>query len=97
MTGVVDWAINRARLTLSLLVAVIVLGTYAFIVIPKEADPDIPVPFFSVAVVLPGVSPEDSERLMVRPLETQLKSVEGLKRMSSIAAQGVAVVHGPRG
>jgi multidrug efflux pump len=93
MTGLVDWAIARSRLTLSLLAAVIILGVFAFVVIPKEADPDIPVPFFSVVVVLPGVSPEDSERLMVRPLETQLKSVEGLKRMFSMAAQGVAVIN----
>lgn len=92
MTSLVDWAVARSRLTLSLLVAVIVLGTYAFIAIPKEADPDIPIPFFSVVVTLPGVSPEDAERLMVRPLETQLKSVEGLKRMSSTASQGYAAI-----
>jgi multidrug efflux pump len=87
----VDWAIARSRLTPSILVAVIILGTYAFIVIPKEADPDIP-PFFSVVVTLPGVSPEDAERLMVRPLETQLKTVEGLKRMTSTASQGYAAI-----
>ncbi|MBL8781834.1 MAG: efflux RND transporter permease subunit [Alphaproteobacteria bacterium] len=92
MTGLVDWAIARSRLTLSILVAVLILGTYAFIAIPKEADPDIPIPFFSVVVTLPGVSPEDAERLMVRPLETQLKSVEGLKRMTSTASQGYAAI-----
>lgn len=92
MTGLVEWAIARTRLTLSILVAVIVLGTYAFIAIPKEADPDIPVPFFSVVVTLPGISPEDAERLIVRPLETQLKSVEGLKRITSTASQSYAAI-----
>jgi len=92
MISLVDWAIERSRLTLSVVAAVIILGTVAFIVIPKEADPDIPIPFFSVNVFLPGISPEDAERLMVRPLETQLKAVEGLKRMNSIAAQGYAAV-----
>ncbi len=92
MTGLVDWAIARSRLTLSLLVAIIILGTVAFVAIPKEADPDIPIPIFSVVVTLPGISPEDAERLMVRPLETQLKSVEGLKRMTSTASQGYAAI-----
>lgn len=92
MTGLVEWAIARTRLTLSILVAVIVLGTYAFIAIPKEADPDIPVPFFSVVVTLPGISPEDAERLIVRPLEMQLKSVEGLKRITSTASQSYAAI-----
>lgn len=92
MIGLVDWFIDRSRLTLSLLAAVLILGIVAYISIPKEADPDIPVPFFSVVVILPGVSPEDSERLIVRPLETQLKAVEGLKRMTATASQGYAAV-----
>lgn len=92
MTGLVQWALQRSRLTLSVLLAVVIMGTFAFIVIPKEADPDIPVPFFSVNVFLPGISPEDSERLIVRPLETQLKTVEGLKRMSSTAGQSYAAI-----
>lgn len=93
MMGFVDWAIARKRLTLSILVAVIIMGTIAFIQIPKEADPDIPVPFFSVVVFHPGISPEDAERLIVRPLETQLKTVEGLKQMSATASQGYAAIN----
>ncbi len=92
MTGLVDWAIERSRLTISALLAVLVMGTVAFISIPKEADPDIPVPFFSVVIIHPGISPEDAERLIVRPLETQLKSVEGLKQMTSTASQGYAAI-----
>lgn len=87
MTGLVDWAIERSRLTLSLLVAVMVMGTISYLSIPKEADPDIPLPFFQVQVFLTGVSPEDSERLIVRPLEVQLKTIEGLKELRGIAAQ----------
>ncbi|MBP6012536.1 MAG: efflux RND transporter permease subunit [Alphaproteobacteria bacterium] len=93
MTGIVEWALERLRLTLSILVAVIVMGTVAYVAIPKESDPDIPIPFFSVVVFHPGISPEDAERLIVRPLETQLKSVEGLKQMTSSAAQGYAAVN----
>ena len=92
MIGLVDWAIDRARLTLSVLAAVLVMGTLAYISIPKEADPDIPLPFFQVQVVLPGISPEDSERLLVRPLEVQLKTIEGLKEIRGIAAQGYGAV-----
>jgi multidrug efflux pump len=92
MTWLVDWAIERSRLTLSLLVAVLVMGTIAYLSIPKEADPDIPLPFFQVQVVLPGISPEDAERLIVRPLEVQLKTVEGLKELRGIASQGYGAV-----
>lgn len=93
MIALVEWFLQRMRLTMSILAAVLFMGTMAFISIPKEADPDIPIPFFSVFVTLPGISPEDAERLIVRPLETQLKTIEGLKQMTSVASQGYAAVN----
>lgn len=93
MIAFVEWFLQRLRLTLSILAAVLLMGTLAFLWIPKEADPDIPVPYFNVFVFHPGISPEDAERLIVRPLETQLKTIEGLKQMTSIAAQGYAAVN----
>lgn len=92
MNWLVDWVVDRSRLTMSVIVAIVLMGTYAFIAIPKEADPDIPIPFFSVTVFLPGISPEDSERLLVRPMETQLKTVEGLKQLRSTAGLGYGAI-----
>jgi len=40
----------------------------------------------NVQVILPGVSPEDSQRLLIRPMETELKSLEGLKQMDGVAS-----------
>ena len=59
----------------------------------KEADPDIPVPFFQVFVSHQGISPEDAERLIVKPLEIELKTIEGLKELRGIAAQGYGAVN----
>jgi multidrug efflux pump len=92
MIGIVDWAINRARLTISLLIAVIVVGVYSYLSIPKEADPDIPVPYFQIFVSHQGISPEDAERLIIKPLEIELKTIEGLKEVRGIAAQGYGLV-----
>lgn len=88
MNWLVDWVVDRSRLTMSIIIAIVLMGTYAYIAIPKEADPDIPIPFVSVSVFLRGVSPEDSERLLIRPMETQLKTVEGLKQMRATAGLG---------
>ena len=49
-------------------------------------------PFINVRVVLPGISPEDAERLLIRPMEIELKSIEGVKQIDSIAATNVAYV-----
>ncbi len=92
MTRIVVWAVNNTRLVLALIVVVVIAGVIAFIAIPKEADPDIPFPMMMVQVTYPGISPEDSERLLAKPLETNLRSIEGLKTITARAYQGVAVI-----
>ncbi|MEI9932529.1 MAG: efflux RND transporter permease subunit [Rhizomicrobium sp.] len=92
MTRIVDWAVNNTRVVIALILVVLIAGVYAFINIPKEAQPDIPIPYLIVQVTYPGISPEDSERLLVKPLETGLRSVEGLKTITARAYSGVGVV-----
>ncbi|HEY5238932.1 MAG TPA: efflux RND transporter permease subunit [Rhizomicrobium sp.] len=92
MTGIVEWAVRNTRLVIAMMAVVIIAGVIAFISIPKEADPDIPIPVIAVTVTYAGISPEDSERLLVKPLETNLRSIEGLKDITARAYQGVAVI-----
>jgi len=73
MTRIVEWAVHNTRVVIALIAVVIVAGIIAFISIPKEAQPDIPIPVLMVQVTYPGISPEDSERLLVKPLETSLR------------------------
>jgi multidrug efflux pump len=92
MTRIVEWAVRNTRLVLAMVVVVLVAGTIAFISIPKEAQPDIPIPEILVQVSYPGISPEDSARLLVKPLESYLSSVEGIKTMTSRAYQGMGII-----
>lgn len=84
----VDVAIRNARLTLAVLLFLVVAGSMAYVSIPKEAEPDVKIPIIYVSVSYSGISPEDSERLLLRPLETRLKNVTGVKEMRSTAYQG---------
>jgi multidrug efflux pump len=92
MTRIVDWAVNNTRVVLALLAVAIIAGVLSFILIPKEAQPDIPIPVIVVQVPYPGISPEDSERLLVKPMETYLRSIEGLTTITARAYQGMAVI-----
>jgi multidrug efflux pump len=92
MTGIVEWAVKNTRVVIAMIVVVIVGGLIGFMTIPKEAQPDIPIPVLIVQATYPGISPEDSERLLVKPLETALRSVEGVKTMTARAYSGTAVI-----
>jgi Cation/multidrug efflux pump len=86
--NIVRLAIDNARLTLSILAFFIVAGALSYLQIPKEAEPDVPIPIIYVSLVYQGISPEDSERLLLRPMETALKGLEGVKEMRSSAYEG---------
>src|SRR5262245_10129564 len=88
MANPVDYAISHSRLTIATLLFLLVAGLTAYISIPKEAEPDIRVPMIYVNVTQRGISPEDAERLILRPLETQLKSVPNIKEVRSSAFEG---------
>lgn len=90
---IVGFAIHNWRMTLSIMFFAVIGGLLAMGRLSLDAEPDVPVPFVNVRVVLPGISPEDAERLLIRPMETELKSIEGLKEINGIASTNVAYVN----
>ena len=90
MTGALEAILHRPRTVLTMMVVMIAAGIAAYIAIPKEASPDIDVPVFYVSVTQQGISPEDAERLLVRPMETALRGLDGLKEVTAIASEGHA-------
>ncbi|KJV68917.1 efflux RND transporter permease subunit [Candidatus Neoehrlichia procyonis] len=83
---------EKNRLTLLLLILFLFLGLYSYIKIPREKIPEIKVPVISVSTSLQGISPEDAEKLLILPIEKEVKSIEGVEKMTSIAQDGVASV-----
>ena len=92
MTGIVDWAASRARMVIAFIILSIMAGAFAYSGLPKEGEPDIEIPALFVSVPFPGISAEDSEKLLVRPMETELSDLDGLKTMTGTAAEGYAIV-----
>src|ERR1051325_9128979 len=92
MANTVDFAINHARLTIAALAFLLVAGLVAYMTIPKEAEPDVKIPIIYTLLSQRGISPEDAERLLIKPVETKLKSVSNVKEMRATAFEGGAYV-----
>ncbi|USD64789.1 efflux RND transporter permease subunit [Vibrio sp. SCSIO 43136] len=92
MFGVIDAALSRARTMITLLVMILIAGVGTYLSIPKESSPDIQIPIIYVSVGHQGISPTDAERLLVRPIEQELRSIEGVKEMIGTASEGHASV-----
>jgi len=88
----IELAMLRSRTVILSLLVVLIGGIVAYATIPKEAEPDIEIPIIYVSIEHDGISPEDSERLLVRPVEQELRSIEGVKEMFANAYEGGANV-----
>lgn len=85
---VIDAAVTHSRTVISILVLLLVSGIYAYVSIPKESSPDVDIPQIYVSTSIEGISPDDAERMLLRPLEQELATVEGIDEMKSTAYQG---------
>ena len=89
---IIETAMSRSRTVLLSLAVVLIAGVIAYLTIPKEAEPDIEIPMIYVHITHDGISPEDGERLLVRPMEQELRAIEGIKEMTANAYEGGANV-----
>ena len=92
MNAIIDAAIRRSRTVLSVMALIIGAGLVSYLTIPKESSPDIPIPILYVLMGHEGISPEDAERLLARPMEQALRGIEGVREMRTTASEGRASV-----
>ena len=92
MINIIDYIMAARRTVVFFMMIVISIGLLTYINIAKDAEPDIDIPLIYIGVAHQGISPEDAERLIVKPLENQLKTIEGLEDMMATAVNGFGSV-----
>ncbi|NVK25383.1 MAG: efflux RND transporter permease subunit [Gammaproteobacteria bacterium] len=92
MRKIIDASLDRTRTVMMLFVLLLVSGLVTYNNIPKEAEPDITIPFIYISIVHDGIAPEDAERMLIRPMENELRALEGVKEMKSTASEGHASI-----
>ena len=88
--NIIDAAMARGRTVILGLMIVFVAGTVAYVTVPKEAEPDVEIPLIYIYIQHDGISPEDAVRLLVRPMEQELRTIEGIKEMTAEGFEGGA-------
>ena len=83
--NIIDFALSHSRVFIGILIFLIISGTTTYVNIPKEAAPDVNIPIIYISLHQNGISPEDSERLLVKPIEDEVKTVEGVREIRSTA------------
>jgi multidrug efflux pump len=92
MNTLISGTLNHSRTVLMVFVLLLISGVVTYSNIPKEANPDVPIPVIYVSIVHDGISPEDAERMLVKPMERELRSIDGVKEMRATAGEGFASI-----
>ena len=87
-----SWAINNKTSIFVLTIIISIFGLISYNTIPKEQIPDIVFPKILVNTIYPGTSPTDMENLITRLLEKNMKSINGVKTITSNSVQDFSVI-----
>ncbi|NNK92988.1 MAG: efflux RND transporter permease subunit [Desulfobacterales bacterium] len=88
-----DTAVNKSVTVMVLAVIIIALGVYSYLVIPRENDPDITIPYVFISTSYQGVSPTDIETAITIEIEKKLKGIEGVKKIQSVSSEGLSSIN----
>ncbi|MBN1938587.1 MAG: efflux RND transporter permease subunit, partial [Candidatus Aminicenantes bacterium] len=80
-------AVDGRTTVFILLIMIVLFGVMQYQATPKEEMPEIVFPYYMIGTIYPGTSPADVENLITRPLEKQLKGINGVKKISSNSIQ----------
>ena len=87
-----SWAIDNKTAIYIVVIIISLMGVSSYNKLPKESFPDIVVPKFFISTVYAGNSPSNIENTITKPLEKKLKSIPGVKKLSSNSMQDVSLI-----
>jgi multidrug efflux pump subunit AcrB len=87
-----DVAIKNRTTVAVLGLLIILMGGYSYMTLPREAAPDIPIPFILVTTTYEGVSPEDMETSVTMKIEKELNGIRGVEEITSSSAEGMSLI-----
>lgn len=87
-----SWAIDNKTTVYLLTIFITLFGIMSYRSIPKEQFPDIVIPTMYVQTIYPGAAPKDIENLITKPIEKEIKSIAGVKKVTSTSVQSFSAV-----
>jgi multidrug efflux pump subunit AcrB len=92
MRSVIRWAISNSPAMNTFLVASLIVGAISLIVMRREVFPNFTLEIVLVTVAFPGATPDEVEQQICQKVESAVSSVEGVKKVNSVANEGFGFV-----
>lgn len=93
MKTILNYFVNRALVVNLISIFIILLGFYAMMSINREAFPNVNLDKIAIGFSYPGASPDEIEQLIITPIEQELRSLDGINKMNSVAFPSSGNIH----
>ena len=90
--GISSWAVDNRVTVYILTFIIVIMGLTAYINMPREDFPEIIENKIYISSVFPGNSAEDVEKLVIKPLEKQIKNISGVDKVTSSSFQDYGMI-----
>lgn len=90
--NLVAFSVRNRQFMLVSFIALLAMGVFSMLTIPRAEDPSFPIPVYPIVVVYPGASPTDMEQLVVDPIEDRVRALDGLRDVKTSIEDGLAVI-----
>ncbi|PAF46668.1 cytochrome-c peroxidase [Helicobacter sp. 12S02634-8] len=90
LAKIIEFSLRQRIMVLICAGILLFFGSYSFITIPIDAFPDVSSTQVKIVLKLPGLSPEEMENRVVRPLEMELLGLQGQKSLRSTSKYAIA-------
>jgi len=85
-------AVKNRTTVLVLCLLIVLTGAHSYVTLPREAAPDVPIPYIFVRTVYEGVSPQDVESSVTIKIENELSGLRGVKEITSVSSEGLSTI-----
>ena len=89
---ITDIATKHRTSIVAMTVILAVGGLYSYIVLPKESNPSIEVPYINITTFYLGASPDDVAELITKEIEQEIKGITGIKEIRSTSTEGLSSI-----
>ena len=93
MNTIFRFFVERALMVNLISIFLMSVGIYAIFDINREAFPNVNLDKIRIDIPYPGASPSEIERLVITPIEQELKALDGIDTMNSIAFSGSGIIN----
>ena len=89
---ITDLSIRNSTTVVVFMLLLLIVGLYSYLVMPREAAPDVAIPYVLVSTPYEGVAPSDIESLITRPIERKIKGLSKVKEIRSTSSEGMSTI-----